>query len=189
MLAGLLLIAAPPYRAELQTSKGRVVVEVFPDWAPKAAAHFRELVASGYYDDTRFFRVVAGKWAQFGINGDAARAKAQRDKTFPDEDAAVKPQPNVRGTLAFAFARPNGRTTQVFINLADNRRLDGEGFAPFGRVVEGMDAVDRLYAGYGESSGGGIRGGKQQPLFDGGNAWLDAHFPLLDRIVRAQIVR
>ena len=90
--------------------------------------------------------------------------------------------------MAFAFAVPNGRSTQVFVNLADNARLDAEGFAPFGRVAEGMEVADALYAGYGESSGGGIRGGKQQPLFDGGNAWLDAHFPRLDSLLNARIL-
>jgi cyclophilin family peptidyl-prolyl cis-trans isomerase len=189
MLAGLFFMALQPYRVGLETSKGPVVIEVHPEWAPRAAERFRTLVVAGYFDDARFFRVVQGRWAQFGINGDPAVAKKWRGLPFPDEDPAVKKQPNLRGTVAFAFAVPGGRTTQVFINLADNHSLDAQGFAPFGRVAAGMDAVDKLYAGYGEASGGGIRGGKQQPMFDGGNRWLDEHFPLLDRILRAQIVR
>jgi cyclophilin family peptidyl-prolyl cis-trans isomerase len=179
-------LAAPSWRVRLETSRGAVVVEVDPSWAPRAAARFQELVRGRYYDDTRFFRVVKGRWAQFGINGDPRVSGKWREATFPDEEGPARS--NLRGTVAFAFAVPGGRSTQVFVNLADNQRLDAQGFAPFGRVVEGMENVDALYSGYGEESGGGIRGGKQQPLFDGGNAWLDAHFPRLDRLLRATIV-
>ena len=181
-----LLVALAPFQVRLDTTKGPIVIEVVPEWAPRAAARFRTLVRSGYYDDSRFFRVVKDRWAQFGIAGDPALSKKWRGRTLPDEDAAVKRLSNLRGTVAFAFAVPGGRSTQVFINLADNTRLDDQGFAPFGRVVQGMEVVDALYAGYGEESGGGIRAGKQQPLFEGGNAWLDARFPLLDRIIRAR---
>jgi cyclophilin family peptidyl-prolyl cis-trans isomerase len=179
-------LALQPHRVRFETSKGTMVIQVVPAWAPRAAERFRELVRIGYYDDIRFFRVTP-RWAQFGISGNPALAKKWRDATFPDEDAGQR-QSNLRGTVAFAFAVPNGRSTQVFINLADNSRLDSEGFAPFGRVVEGMEVAAALYAGYGESSGGGIRGGKQQPLFDGGNAWLDRQFPLLDSLLRARIL-
>ena len=130
--------------------------------------------------------MVKGRWAQFGLSGDPKTAKKWREATFPDEDAGHERHGNLRGTVAFAFAVPGGRTTQVFINLAGNAKLDAQGFVPFGRVVQGMDAVDALYGGYGEESGGGLRAGKQQPLFEGGNAWLDAHFPLLDRLIRAR---
>ena len=180
-------IALQPYRVRIETTKGPLVIEAVPQWAPRAAARFRELVRSGYYDDSRFYRVVKGRWAQFGISGKPALAKKWRDATFADEDRGPR-QPNMRGTVAFAFAAPGGRSTQVFVNLADNRRLDEEGFAPFARVVEGMDVVDALYGGYGESSGGGIRGGQQQPLFDFGNAWLDSRFPLLDHLLRALLL-
>lgn len=182
-----LALAAPPFHVRMETTRGPIVVEVVPAWAPRAAARFRELARSGYYDDTRFFRVVKGRWAQFGISGDPALARKWRKDTFPDEAPGPR-QSNLRGTVAFAFAVPGGRSTQVFVNLADNRRLDAQGFAPFGRVVEGMENVDALYGGYGEESGGGIRGGKQEPLFAGGNAWLDARFPLLDRILRASVL-
>ncbi|HTO96136.1 MAG TPA: peptidylprolyl isomerase [Myxococcales bacterium] len=178
-------LALQPFRVRLETSKGPVVIRVVPEWAPRAAERFRELVRAGYYDDSRFFRVT-GRWAQFGIAGDPALAQKWREATFPDEDPG-KRQSCVRGTVAFAFAVPGGRTTQVFFNLVDNPQLDGQGFAPFGEVVEGMEAVSALYTGYGESAGGGIRGGKQQPLFEGGNAWLDAKFPLLDKLIRARI--
>ncbi len=110
-----------------------------------------------------------------------------RGRTFPDDPRRAS---NVRGTIAFAFAVPNGRTTQVFFNLKDNSEsLDAQGFAPFGRVIEGMDVADALNAEYGESAGGGIRGGKQDPLFAGGNAYLDRELPRLDRIWRARVVK
>jgi cyclophilin family peptidyl-prolyl cis-trans isomerase len=176
------------YRARLDTSKGAIIIDVHRDWAPHGADRFRELVTSGYFDDNRFFRVVAGRWAQFGINGDPAVATAWRTRTIPDEDAnAGARKSNVRGTVAFAFAVPHGRTTQIYIALGDLSYQDAQGFVPFGRVVEGMDVADRLNAEYGESSGSGIRAGRQQPLFDGGNRYLDREFPRLDRIVRARI--
>jgi cyclophilin family peptidyl-prolyl cis-trans isomerase len=190
LLVSILLAApAPPSRVKVDTSKGRFVIEVVPAWAPRAAKRFLELVRSGYYDDSRFFRVVPGKWAQFGISGDAAVASKHRDETFADEGPEANEQVNRRGTVAFAFALPDSRGTQVFVNLADNERLDGQGFAPFGRVVQGMDVVESLYGGYGEASGGGIRGGKQDALFAGGNKWLDEHFPLLDHLLHARISR
>jgi cyclophilin family peptidyl-prolyl cis-trans isomerase len=173
------------YRVQLQTSKGPIVIEVHRDWAPRGAERFLELVTSGYYDDTRFFRVVKSQWAQFGINGDPATAKRWGARTIPDDPPK---QSNVRGTVAFAFADPNGRTTQVFISLRDNSYLDAQGFAPFGRVADGMTVADALNSEYGEAAGGGIRGGKQQPLFDGGNRYLDGDFPHLDRIVHARVL-
>lgn len=174
------------YTVRLETSKGAIVIDVHRDWAPHGADRFFELVTSGYYDDNRFFRVVSDRWAQFGINGDPDLARAWRSRTIPDDPPK---QSNVRGTVAFAFAVPNGRTTQVYIALSDlSATQDAQGFAPFGRVVAGMDVADRLNAEYGENSGSGIRAGKQQPLFDGGNAYLDREFPRLDRIVRARVV-
>jgi peptidyl-prolyl cis-trans isomerase A (cyclophilin A) len=180
-------VAAPSeFQVRLETTKGAIVVEVHRDWSPNGADRFYELVTSGYYDDNRFFRVVAGRWAQFGINGDPAVAKAWRDRSIPDDP---RRQSNVRGTVAFAFAVPNGRTTQVYIALADlSATQDEQGFAPFGQVVSGMDVADALNSEYGESSGSGIRAGRQQPLFDGGNAYLDRAFPRLDRIVKAVVL-
>ena len=180
----MLLAIFAAFLVQLETTKGPVVIEVRPEWAPRAAERFRALVTSGFYDDSRFFRVVKGKWVQFGIAGHPARSR--RWAAFPDEARGAR-EPNLRGTVAFAFAVPNGRATQVFVNLADNRALDAQGFAPFGRVLQGMDAIDRLYSGYGESSGGGIRAGHQQPLLGGGNTFLDAHFPLLDRLLSARL--
>lgn len=174
------------FHVRLDTTKGVILLEVRRDWAPRGADRFYNLARAGYYDDTRFFRVIAGRWAQFGINGDPRVSTLWRTRTIPDDPPR---ESNVRGTVAFAFAEPNGRTTQVFINLADNSAThDREPFVPFGRVVEGMEVADALYAGYGEAAGSGIRSGRQGPLFQEGNAYLDREFPHLDRIVRAEVV-
>jgi peptidyl-prolyl cis-trans isomerase A (cyclophilin A) len=180
--------AAPAdvFDVRLETSKGRIVIEVHREWAPIGAARFHDLVRSRYYDDTRVFRVVAGRWAQFGINGNPRVSARWRHRTIRDDPPRVS---NARGTVAFAFAVAHGRTTQVFISLADNTSLDAQGFAPFGRVTEGMDVADALESTYGETAGGGIRAGRQEPLFAGGNVYLDREFPRLDRIVRATVIR
>jgi peptidyl-prolyl cis-trans isomerase A (cyclophilin A) len=173
-------------RVRLETSQGAMVIELHREWSPHGVDRFYSLVRAGYYDDARFFRVIAGRWAQFGINGDPSVAKAWRTKTIPDDP---RRQSNTRGMVAFAFAVPNGRTTQVFIDLRDNSAThDAEPFVPIGRVIEGMDVADRLYSGYGETSGGGIRAGKQDALFNGGNAFLQENFPKLDWIRKASIV-
>ena len=151
-------------------------------------ARFRDLVAARYFDDSRFFRVVAGFIAQFGIAGDPKLTAAWKERTIPDDPPGKSRQSNLRGTLAFAMTGPGTRSTQIYINLADNPRLDAQGFAPIGRVVSGMEVVDRLYAGYGEGAGGGMRGGQQGKMLEGGNAYLDASFPKLDRLVRARVV-
>jgi peptidyl-prolyl cis-trans isomerase A (cyclophilin A) len=174
-------------RVRLETSKGPIVMQVHRDWAQHGADRFLELVTAGYFDDSRFFRVHAGQWAQFGINGDPAVAKRWRERPIPDDPPK---QSNVRGTVTFAFAAPNGRTSQVYIALTDlSDPQDAQGFVPFGRVVQGMDVADALNSEYGEDAGGGIRAGKQQPVFDGGNAYLDREFPRLDRLVHAGVVR
>jgi cyclophilin family peptidyl-prolyl cis-trans isomerase len=173
------------FRVRMETTKGPMLIEVRRAWAPHGADRFFNLVRGGYYDDTRFFRVVKGQWAQFGINGDPKISAIWRDRTIPDD---APTHSNRRGTVAFAFAVPNGRTTQVFISLRDNSNLDAQGFAPFGEVVGGMDAVDALSTEYGERSGGGIRAGRQQPIFDEGNAYFDREFPHLDRLVRAFVI-
>jgi len=179
--------APATFRVRLETSKGPIVVEVHRDWAPRGADRFYELVTARYFDDNRFFRVHAGQWAQFGINGTPAVAKAWRARTIPDDPRG---QSNVRGMVAFAFAEPNARTTQVYIALKDlSDPQDAQGFVPFGRVAEGMAVADALNSEYGESSGSGIRAGKQQPLFDGGNTYLDREFPRLDRLLHAVVMR
>src|SRR6266851_7445829 len=160
----------------LDTTKGAIVIAVHRDWAPNGADRFHELVTTGYFDDSRFFRVVKGQWAQFGINGDPSVAARWRERAIPDDP---RQQSVTRGRVAFAFAVPNGRTSQVYISLRDNSYQDEQGFVPFGEVVEGMDVADSLNSEYGETSGGGIRAGKQQPVFDGGNAYLDRAYPRL----------
>ena len=141
------------FDVRLETSKGPIVIAVHRDWAPHGADRFYNLVRAGYYDGARFFRVIRGRWAQFGINGDPRISNAWRTRTFADDPRRVS---NVRGTVAFAFAVPDGRATQVFINLRDNSAaLDAEAFAPFGAVVAGYGR--RRRARRGVRRGGGER--------------------------------
>lgn len=178
--------APPAFQVKLETTKGDVLIEIRRAWSPHGVDRFFSLVRAGYYDDVRITRVVVPKWAQFGIHGDPTIAKIWRDRTIPDEPRVLS---NERGTIAFAFAVKNGRATQVFINLRDNREThDKEPFVPFGRVISGMETVDAWYAGYGEDAGSGIRSGKQGPIFEGGNAYLDREFPKLDSIRRATVI-
>jgi cyclophilin family peptidyl-prolyl cis-trans isomerase len=177
--------APPVYRVKLATTKGDFTVEAHRDWAALGADRFYNLVRAGFYDDSRFFRVLAGDFAQFGIPGGPLLAATWRNASFPDDP--VK-QSNVRGYVAYAMTGPNARTTQIFVLMGDRSRQDKDGFAPFGIVVDGMDVVDKLYSGYGEGAGGGMRGGKQAKLFEGGNAYMDAAFPQLDQLVRATVL-
>ncbi len=173
------------YRAKIETDKGAFTLEVTRALAPLGADRFYHLVESGFYDDSRFYRIIAGRFAQFGIAGDPRIARIWRSESFPDDPVRAS---NTRGTFAFAMTGPNARTTQIYINVSDQPRQDADGFAPFGKVVEGMQVVDRLYSGYAETSGGGMRGGKQGKLFEEGNAYLDREFPLLDKLQHARIV-
>lgn len=174
-------------RVRLETTKGTLVLELQRAWAPHGVDRFYNLVRAGYYDDTAVFRIRAGVFAQFGIHGIPAIAQQWRARTIPDDPRVLS---NVRGTAAFAFKDPHGRTTQVFVNLRDNSAtFDAAPFVPFARVVEGLDVADALYAGYGEQAGGGIRAGKQDPVFEGGNAFLRRVFPDLDYITRATLVK
>jgi cyclophilin family peptidyl-prolyl cis-trans isomerase len=169
----------------LETSKGAVVLEMRREWAPHGVDRFYNLARHGFYDEARIFRIRKDTWAQFGINGDPAIARVWRNRTIPDDPRVLS---NVRGTVAYAFKDPNGRTTQVFVNLRDNSAThDREPFVPFARIVQGLDAADAWHADYGEAAGGGIRAGKQDPLFEGGNAFLTRAFPKLDYIVRARV--
>jgi cyclophilin family peptidyl-prolyl cis-trans isomerase len=183
-ICGQAQVAPEAYRVKVETTKGSFTLEVTRALAPLGADRFYQLVESGFYDDSRFYRVIAGRFAQFGIAGDPTVAKSWRDRVFPDDPVRAK---NTRGTFAFAMTGPNTRTTQIYINVTDQPRQDADGFAPFGKVVEGMDVVDKLYSGYAEASGGGMRGGKQGRLFEEGNAYLDRNFPLLDKLLRAKI--
>jgi peptidyl-prolyl cis-trans isomerase A (cyclophilin A) len=174
------------FRVKFETTAGDFVIQAHRDWAPLGAARFHELVESRYFDNSRFFRVVEGKWAQFGIGGDPKIAQAWRNRTISDDPVR---QSNTPGYVAFAMTGPDARTTQIYINLGDNsQQQDPQGFSPFGKVTEGMDAVRRLNSEYGENSGGGMRAGKQAKLFEEGNAYLDREFPKLDKLIRARII-
>jgi len=173
------------YKVKLQTSKGDVVMEVTREWAPHGADRFYNLVKNGYYDNARFFRVIKDFMVQFGINGDPAVNQVWQQANIPDDPVL---QSNKRGMVTFATAGPNTRTTQVFINYADrNAGLDGQGFAPFGKVVEGMEVVDTLYSDYGEGAPQGM-GPDQGRSQSEGNAYLTKNFPNLDYIKKATIM-
>ena len=178
--------AAPDtFVARFETSAGDFAIEVVRSWAPVGADRFYNLVRHGYYDDARFHRTVPDFIVQWGLAGQPEVTAAWIGETIPDDDAVVAS--NVRGTVAFAFTEPHTRTTQVYINLVDNSRLDAQGFPPFGRVVEGMEVVDRIYPGYGENSGGGLRRGDQSAIVAGGNDYLDREFPMLTRLLKATV--
>jgi cyclophilin family peptidyl-prolyl cis-trans isomerase len=177
--------AAPAvYVAEFGTSRGVFAIEVRRDWAPLGADRFYHLVRNGYFDEGRFHRVLPGYIAQWGLHGNPEVYRAWKEQYFADDPVR---ESNTRGAIGFAMTGPNLRSVQVYINLADNSRNDTIGFAPFGRVIEGMEVVDSLYSGYGENSGGGLRGGKQGPLEEGGNAYLAREYPKLDFIRWARI--
>ncbi len=176
--------APDTYKVKFDTSKGVFVLEVTRAWAPRGADRFYELVQANFLDEARFFRVLKGFVVQFGINKDPAVEARWRDNMIPDDPVR---QSNARGTITFATSGPNTRSNQVFINLADNKRLDERGFAPFGKVTEGMDGVDQLYAGYGEGEPQG-EGPGQDKIEARGNEYLQADFPRLDWIKTARII-
>jgi peptidyl-prolyl cis-trans isomerase A (cyclophilin A) len=171
------------YKARFETSRGAFVIQVNREWAPNGADRFYNLVKNGFFDDTRFFRVISGFMVQFGINGDPKIQAPWRTARIPDD--AVKGS-NKRGFVTFATSGPNSRTTQVFINFGDNASLDRQGFAPFGQVISGMDIVDKLYSGYGEGAPSG-QGPDQNQIQREGNAYLGKYFPSLDRVIKATI--
>ena len=177
--------APPTYKVKLDTSKGVVMIDVTRAWAPKGADRFYNLVKSGFFDNARFFRVVSGFMVQFGIAADPKVQGPWRNAPITDDQVT---QTNKRGAITFATAGPNTRTTQVFINYGDNARLDKSGFAPFGTVTQGMDIVDKLYAGYGEGAPNG-RGPDQSRIQAEGNAYLTRDFTSLDFIKKATIER
>jgi len=166
------------YQVKFTTTKGDVLIEVTRAWAPLGADRFYNLVRAGFYKDAAFFRVLPRFVAQFGIPARPDVAKVWENAKIIDDRVT---QSNKRGTLTFATAGPNTRTTQIFINYSDNAGLDTQGFAPFGQVIEGMELVDKFFAGYGESPNQGLISAK-------GKAYLDASFPNLDRILNAVIV-
>ena len=172
------------FQVNLDTSKGPVVIEVHRDWAPIGADHFYTLVKTGFFNDTRFFRVVRNFVVQFGVSGDPATNRLWSTVSLPDDP--VK-QHNARGTVTYATRGPNTRTTQVFINLKDNHEsLDRSGFAPFGKVTAGMDVVESFYNSYGDMPPRGQGPDPSQILIQG-NEYLQNHFPRLDYIKKATI--
>ena len=177
--------APDQFQVRFETSHGNFVVLVHRDWAPQGADRFYSLARSGYFDGVRFFRVLTGFVAQFGMHGDPAVGQAWFDQRIPDDP--VK-HPNTRGTITFATAGPNTRTTQLFINFGDNTMLDGQGFAPFGEVIQGMDVVDGLHANYGEGPPRG-RGPDQGRIRAEGNKYLEKDFPQLDYVKRAVVLQ
>lgn len=176
--------APATYKVRFETTKGPVVLEVNRDSAPLGADRFYNLVKNGFYDNVAFFRAVPNFMVQFGIHGDPSVAKVWRTATFPDDQVKGS---NTKGTISFATSGPNSRTTQVFINYRDNAFLDRMGFAPFGKVIEGMDVVDSLYQGYGEGAPRGA-GPDQAKIQSQGNEYLQKDFPNLDYIKTAKIV-
>jgi len=172
------------YRVKLDTTKGDIVIEVQKQWAPRAAERFWELTRAGYYDGSRFHRVMRNFVAQFGIAPDPKQGQLWRELKIPDEPLKLS---NTRGTVAFAHSGPHTRAVQVFINLKDNSALlDKQSFPAFGKVVEGMDVASKLTFLYGDLApkGAGPDGIKAELQ---GNAYLDREFPRLDHIRKATI--
>lgn len=167
------------FRVAFTTSRGTFVVQANRAWAPRGVERFHRLVGEGFFDENRFYRVLPGFIAQWGANDDPKRNKAWESSPLPDDGA---PRHNARGTVSFAHLGPGTRTHQLFVNLKDNANLDREGFAPVGRVVEGMSVVDSLYADYGEDV-------RYQLVATLGNKYLARMFPKLDYIRTARLVR
>ena len=177
--------APDTFKAKFVTTKGDIVIEVTRAQAPNGADRFYNLVQSGYFNDIAFFRVIPGFMAQFGIHGDPAVSAKWRDAKITDDPVKTS---NVRGAVTFAMAGPNTRTTQLFINLVNNANLDGMGFPPFGKVVEGLDVLDKINGEYGEGAPRG-RGPDQGRIQAQGNAYLKQSFPNLDSIKSASVVK
>jgi peptidyl-prolyl cis-trans isomerase A (cyclophilin A) len=170
------------YKVKFETSQGDFVVEVHRDWAPRAAVRFYNLVKNGYYNDNRFFRVLNGFMAQFGITGDPEINKVWRGARIIDD---TRKQTNERGYVSFAAGGPNTRTTQVFINMKDNAALDH--LVPFGRVTSGMNTIEKLYDDYGDGPPNG-KGPEQAKIQLEGNEYLTKNYPKLDYIKTATLI-
>jgi peptidyl-prolyl cis-trans isomerase A (cyclophilin A) len=172
------------YKVQMDTSKGAVVIEAHREWAPFGADHFYNLVKTGFYDNARFFRVVRNFVVQFGIAANPDTQRLWETAVLVDDPVE---QHNTRGMVTYAKRGPNTRSTQIFINLRDNRQaLDSQGFAPFGKVVEGMDVVDSFYSSYGDMPPQG-EGPDPKQIQLRGNEYLESRFPRLDYIKRATV--
>ena len=178
------IVVPEVFRVEFETSQGNFIVEATRSWAPRGVDRFHELVRKHYFDQGRFFRVVKGFIAQFGVHKDFDVHGTWRTLFIVDDPPKEK---NLRGTLAFAKSGVNTRATEIFINLADNTMLDEQKFVPFARVVEGMDVVDKLYSGYGElrPEGKDIDPGRVE---EEANEYLVPRFPKLDYIKRTRFL-
>jgi peptidyl-prolyl cis-trans isomerase A (cyclophilin A) len=176
--------APETFKAQFDTTKGKITIEVTRSLSPNGADRFYNLVRGGYFTDIAFFRVIPGFMCQFGIHGDPNVAAKWRKASLSDDPVKGS---NTRGTITFATAGPNTRTTQMFINFGDNRNLDGMGFSPFGKVIEGMDVVDKINGEYGEGAPRG-RGPDQGRVQGEGNTYLKKDFPNLDYIKSATIL-
>lgn len=166
------------YKVRFETTAGNFVVEIHRDWAPRGADRFYNLVKIGFFDDTGFFRVVPGFVVQFGLHGDPAVNAKWRGAAILDDPVVAS---NEAGTITFATGGPNTRTTQMFINFGNNAGLDRQGFSPIGKVVEGMDVVNKIFPGYREMP-------NQGQIQLRGNDYLKSSFPKMDFIVRAKVV-
>ncbi|MFN3322867.1 MAG: peptidylprolyl isomerase [Bryobacteraceae bacterium] len=177
---------APPerYKVEFDTSKGTFQIEVIRDWAPRGADRFHQLVRNGYFDDTRFYRVLRNYIVQFGLSADPSTTQMMAQLKLQDDP---RKESNRKGTVTFAHYGPNSRTTQVFINLRDNTSLDKDGFTPFGRVIEGMDVVEQISSIYGDWPPRGS-GPDQARIVAEGNVYLDRNFPRLDKIKAVRFI-
>ncbi len=177
--------APQSFQARFETTRGDFVIEVTRSQAPNGADRLYNLVKNGYYDGVRFYRVIEGFMAQFGMHGEPQVQVRWSNAPIRDDRVAAS---NVRGAVTFAMAGPNSRTTQLFINLVDNTLLDIDGFAPIGTVIEGMDVVDQIHSGYGELADRGGDGPISQNVAARGNAYLEESFPEMDYIVTATLV-
>jgi len=177
--------APDAFRVKLETTKGDVVILVNRSWAPKGVDRFYNLVKIGYYSDVAFYRVIRGFMAQGGFSPDPKISAAWSRAKIADDPML---QANTRGMVTFAMGGPNTRTTQFFINFVDNSYLKQHGaFAPFGKVLSGMDVMDTIYSGYGEGAPRG-RGPDQARVAREGASYLRKSFPDLDYIIRATII-
>jgi peptidyl-prolyl cis-trans isomerase A (cyclophilin A) len=179
------IVVPEVFEVKFDTSKGDVIVEAHRAWAPRGADRFHELVRMRYFDNNRFFRVLPGFIAQFGVHDKFKVHDVWRKMFIPDDPPVEK---NLRGTLSFAQSDPGTRATEIFINLKDNPDLDEQRFVPFAKVISGMEAIDQFYSGYGELRPKG-KGPDSGALEEEANEYLVPRFPKLDYIKTARFVQ